>query len=119
MANNEVSNKKSRYTNNLAMIIMTYVNNLIIEEKNNLLVMVRNLEVLVENGNANLVTLTKKEKEVVDLVATGYTNKEIAKQMFLTEGTVKSYIHNVLTKFGLKNRYEIIIRFKDFDRNLE
>jgi DNA-binding CsgD family transcriptional regulator len=69
----------------------------------------------VENGNTNLINLTKKEKEVVDLVITGYTNKEIAKQMFLTVGTVKSYIHNVLTKFGLKNRYEIIIHFKGFD----
>jgi DNA-binding NarL/FixJ family response regulator len=61
------------------------------------------------------LNLSKRENEVVYLLTTGSSNREIAEKMYLTEGTVKSYMHNILTKLDLRNRYEIIIRFTQIE----
>lgn len=49
-------------------------------------------------------TLTKRELEVLQLVADGLSNKEIASSLFITEGTVKNHVHNALEKLQLENR---------------
>lgn len=49
-------------------------------------------------------TLTRRELEVLQLVADGISNKEIATTLFITEGTVKNHIHNALEKLQLENR---------------
>jgi len=49
-------------------------------------------------------TLTRRELEVLQLVADGISNKEIAASLFITEGTVKNHIHNALEKLQLENR---------------
>lgn len=51
-----------------------------------------------------LDTLTPQEQNVVDLVARGYTNREIASELYLAEKTVRNYVSNVLGKVGLGNR---------------
>jgi two-component system, NarL family, nitrate/nitrite response regulator NarL len=51
--------------------------------------------------------LTARELEVVDLIAEGCTNKEIAMRLSIELGTVKKHVHNVLEKLGLKRRGEI------------
>lgn len=51
--------------------------------------------------------LTPRELEVVDLVAEGCTNKEIAARLSIELGTVKKHVHNVLEKLGLERRSEI------------
>ena len=48
--------------------------------------------------------LTAREIDVLRLLATGATNREIAEQLFLTEGTVKNYISAILAKTGLRDR---------------
>jgi len=48
--------------------------------------------------------LTRRELEVLQLVADGISNKEIATSLFITEGTVKNHIHNALEKLQLENR---------------
>lgn len=48
--------------------------------------------------------LTDRETEVLGLLATGATNREIAEKLFLTEGTVKNYISAILAKKGLRDR---------------
>lgn len=48
--------------------------------------------------------LTKRELEVLRLVADGLGNKEIASALFITEGTVKNHVHNALEKLQLENR---------------
>lgn len=48
--------------------------------------------------------LTRRELEVLQLVADGLSNKEIATTLFITEGTVKNHIHNALEKLQLENR---------------
>ena len=50
--------------------------------------------------------LTNREKEVLALLADGKTNKEIARQLTLSPGTVRVYVSNILTKLGANNRTE-------------
>lgn len=52
--------------------------------------------------------LTDREKEIVTLVSKGLTNSEIAKKLYLSEGTVKNYITNIFSKLGAKNRASLI-----------
>ncbi len=48
--------------------------------------------------------LTNRELDVLALLGTGATNREIADQLGLTEGTVKNYISGVLAKMGVRDR---------------
>jgi len=48
--------------------------------------------------------LTPREREIVDLISLGLSNKEIGRQLKLHEGTVKVHLHNIFTKTGLSNR---------------
>ena len=58
-----------------------------------------------------LENLTEKEIEVIELVANGLNNKEIANTLFLSEGTVKNYISNILTKLDLRDRTQLAIYY--------
>lgn len=49
-------------------------------------------------------SLTEREKEVLDLVAEGMLNKEIAKKLFLSEKTVKNHLNTIFKKIGVTNR---------------
>jgi DNA-binding NarL/FixJ family response regulator len=51
--------------------------------------------------------LTEREHEVADLVAKGCTNKEIATQLQIAPGTVKSHVHNVIRKLGVARRAHV------------
>ncbi|AWV36074.1 response regulator transcription factor [Paenibacillus odorifer] len=53
--------------------------------------------------------LTKTELAVVASIAEGHSNKEIAGQLFLSEGTVKNYITDILSKLELRDRTQIAI----------
>ena len=50
--------------------------------------------------------LSQQEKHVLLLVSEGKTNREIAKQLFLGEGTVRNYVSSILSKLGVNNRAE-------------
>jgi len=54
-----------------------------------------------------LEDLTQREQDVVRLVAQGLTNKEIAEQLFLSEGTVRNNVMNIMDKLGVKNRTQL------------
>ncbi|UGT52569.1 ATP-binding protein [Nocardia asteroides] len=51
--------------------------------------------------------LTRREREIADLVATGLTNREIATRLVLSERTVETHVRNILAKLGVANRLEI------------
>ena len=53
------------------------------------------------------VRMTKREKQVIELIADGYTNKEIAQQLHLSTYTVKSHVHNILEKLSLSTRVQV------------
>ena len=51
-----------------------------------------------------LSTLTPRERDVLDLVAQGRTNKEIAEKLFLSDGTVRNLVSVIMEKLEAKNR---------------
>jgi DNA-binding NarL/FixJ family response regulator len=53
------------------------------------------------------VRMTKREKQVIELIADGSTNKEIAQKLHLSTYTVKSHVHNILEKLALNTRVQI------------
>jgi len=59
----------------------------------------------------SLGKLSEREYEIVELVAKGLDNKEIAGILFISEGTVRNHISAILTKLDLKNRTQLAIRF--------
>lgn len=54
--------------------------------------------------------LSAREKEIIQLIADGYTTQEIADKLFLSFTTVENYRFNILTKFGVKNTAVLIKR---------
>jgi DNA-binding NarL/FixJ family response regulator len=61
------------------------------------------------NGSPSpLVGLTSREIEVLQELADGITNQEIATRLYISENTVKNHIHNILEKLNLHNRREAI-----------
>lgn len=55
--------------------------------------------------------LNEREQALVQLVAEGYTNREAAEALHLSEGTVKNYISSVLDKLGLRQRTQIALYY--------
>ena len=53
--------------------------------------------------------LTKQEYEIVECVARGLSNKEIAAELFLSEGTVRNYLSTILSKLDLRDRTNLAI----------
>jgi two-component system, NarL family, response regulator DevR len=59
-----------------------------------------------EEEASAFVNLSQQEKHVLLLVSEGRTNREIAKALFLGEGTVRNYVSSILSKLGVSNRAE-------------
>ena len=60
-----------------------------------------------------LSKLTKREREIALLAIEGLSNKEIAEQLNISEGTAKIHLHNIYSKLGIKNRLALIARAND------
>ncbi len=54
--------------------------------------------------------LTEREREVLDLVARGYDNRRIARELFLSDKTVRNHVSNIVDKLGAPDRAEAILR---------
>ena len=65
------------------------------------------------------VRMTKREREVIELIAEGLSNKEIAQRLNIATYTVKSHVHNILEKLALHTRLQVVtytqteVRFKE------
>lgn len=57
--------------------------------------------------------LTLRERDIALLVAKGKNNKEISKELFITEGTVKNHLTRILGKLGLENRTQLALYVND------
>jgi DNA-binding NarL/FixJ family response regulator len=62
-----------------------------------------------ESGKAALSSLTDREVEVLEHVARGHSNAEIAAAVFLSEATVKTYLGRVMTKTNTRSRAQLVV----------
>lgn len=58
--------------------------------------------------------ITDKELEIITLVSEGLSNKEIANKIFLSEGTVRNYISNILEKLDIRDRTQLVIFYYNY-----
>jgi len=68
------------------------------------------VEKVVGEGRGSLiesVRMTKREREVIELIAGGLSNKEIAQRLSIATYTVKSHVHNILEKLALHTRLQV------------
>jgi two-component system nitrate/nitrite response regulator NarL len=63
-----------------------------------------------EEKAASAPPLTRRERELVELVRQGLRNRDIAAELGVTEGTVKVYLHAIFDKFHVENRTELALR---------
>ena len=60
------------------------------------------------NGNSEMPVITRREKEVLELIAEGSTNNEIADRLFISSATVDTHRKNLLAKLGAKNTASLV-----------
>ncbi len=60
--------------------------------------------------NDQFARLTPREKEVLQLIAKGFANEEIAKALFISKHTVKNHITSIYRKMGSRNRTKVALR---------
>ncbi len=68
---------------------------------------IRNVTTVSKAKVLESVSLTKRERQVIELLAEGLSNKEIANRIHVAVHTVKSHVHNVLEKLALRSRLEV------------
>ena len=64
----------------------------------------------VAGGSATEVGLAPREISVLQFLGNGLSNREIAKKMYISEGSVKAYLANACTKLGVRDRLQAVIR---------
>ncbi|MPN58824.1 HTH-type transcriptional regulator MalT [bioreactor metagenome] len=53
-------------------------------------------------------TFTHREKEIINCVLLGLSNREIASELFISENTVKTHLYNIYQKYGVRNRTSLL-----------
>ena len=62
-----------------------------------------------DEADSELASLTEQERNILDLIADGLTNRQIGERLFLAEKTVKNYVSNLLAKLGMSRRTEAAV----------
>ena len=58
----------------------------------------------------SVANLTKREEEVLKLIIKGYSNPKISKILKISISTVKVHVKNIMNKFGVINRIELVVK---------
>jgi DNA-binding NarL/FixJ family response regulator len=61
-------------------------------------------------GNIRRFNLTKREEEISILTINGYSNREIADQLYISEQTVKEHISNIFQKLRVRKKIELVTK---------
>jgi two-component system, NarL family, response regulator DevR len=61
------------------------------------------------SSDPRLAALTERERDILDLIADGLTNRQIAERLFLAEKTVKNYVSGLLTKRDMERRTQAAV----------
>ena len=59
--------------------------------------------------------LTEREKDVLQLLALGLSNREMAEKLVLSEGTIKTHVHNLIGKLGAQSRTQVLARARELN----
>ncbi len=78
-----------------------------------ILACIRQDEVLEAAAAEQVEQLSEREFEVLRLIAVGLTNRQIAEQLYLSPGTVKTHVHNICGKLGVANRTQAVMHARD------
>lgn len=62
-----------------------------------------------EEFDYNSYEINDREKEIIRLIAEGYSNKEVAAELYLSEGTVRNYLSSILDKLQLRDRTQVVV----------
>jgi DNA-binding NarL/FixJ family response regulator len=57
--------------------------------------------------------LSERELEILGVLAAGASNREIAQQLYITEGTVKNHVTNILGKLGVRDRTQAALKARE------
>jgi two-component system response regulator DevR len=63
----------------------------------------------VDDAPSELTGLTEREREILELIAEGLTNRQIGERLYLAEKTVKNYVSSLLAKLGLERRTQAAV----------
>jgi len=70
-----------------------------------------------DEEDPRLASLSEQERRILELIAEGLTNRQIAERMHLAEKTVKNYVSNLLAKLGMQRRTEAAVFYTQLDRD--
>ena len=104
------------------IVIIMYLLKYIQKEKENTELVYKELKIAYDNlrnekieveineeEKEKIISLTKREREICRLTAQGKNNKEISKELYLSEGTVKNHITNIFNKLKLRDRTQLAV----------
>ncbi len=70
-----------------------------------------------DDEDPRLASLSDQERRILELIAEGLTNRQIAERMHLAEKTVKNYVSNLLAKLGMQRRTEAAVFYTQVERD--
>jgi two-component system, NarL family, response regulator DevR len=70
-----------------------------------------------DEEDPRLASLSDQERRILELIAEGLTNRQIAERMHLAEKTVKNYVSNLLAKLGMQRRTEAAVFYTQLDHD--
>lgn len=69
-----------------------------------------------DDEDPRLASLSDQERRILELIAEGMTNRQIAEQLHLAEKTIKNYVSNLLAKLGMQRRTEAAVFYTQIER---